>query len=136
MKAQDFLNQIEKIERMIKNKAADVEYWRSIAEGMTGQTYDEKVQSARNLHKMETAIAKSVDLQNQDIAELTKKRKDIIKKIEALSVDEYDVLFLRYVKKQSFKQIAYECKRSESWAKSMHAIAIQHLQIILDESEV
>lgn len=135
MKAQDFLMQIEKIDRMIKNKNADVEYWRTIAEGMAGQSYGEKVQSDKNLHKTEVAIAKSVDLQNEDIAELLKKRRFIIQQIEKLPTDEYDVLFLRYVKMASFKQIAVDCKRSESWATSMHGNALQHLQKVLDESE-
>lgn len=134
MDAKEYLKQIGKIERMIKNKQIEKEQWVNLASGTTAQIGSERVRSSGSQSKMSDAIIKAVDIE-AEIIELIEKRKKIIKTIEQLSEDEYNVLHMRYVRHMtSYFDIGLECgKRSESWATTTRRKALKSLQVILDK---
>ena len=52
MRAKDYLNQISKIDRLIENKIAEMEYWKAIATGTTAYSEGDRVQSTGSKEKM------------------------------------------------------------------------------------
>ena len=151
-KAQEYLDQIEKLNAMIENKMVEVEQWRDIALGVTSGGESvlievkgkkelhnmEKVQSSGSPSKMADAVARIVDLQaeiNGMVDKLIEKKQEIIRTIEMLNATEYDVLHKRYIQGLSFEEIGEAKGKSKSWATTVHGRALQHLNGILNERE-
>ena len=151
MKAKEYLNQVQKLDKMIENKAEEVSYWRSIASGTVTYTDGEKVQSSGNKKKMEDAVCRYLNMENEineDIDRLVDLRQEIIKTIEKLPTNEYDFLYKMYVGKvisqpdedikikyMSLYEIADEHNKSYRWAASVHGTALANVQRILNERE-
>ena len=131
-----FLPELEKLDRMYENKLAERAHLRAIATSITAPMGGEKVQKTSNPHRMAEAIEKGVDLEAEITAALAAviaKRKEIIRKIECLKADEYDLLHKIYVQHLTFKEAAAIRDKSESWATTIHGRALKNLQNILDE---
>ena len=153
LKAKEFLEQIKKIDKMIKFKEFEREQSLTDAENMTsgGKSvwvklpngkYElqnmEKVQSSGRKDPMGDAVSDAVDTEYDIKVEknrLERKKKEIIKVIEQLPVDQYAVLHLVYVQGFTLKAAAIEEGRSDSWAKRKHSQGIAAVQKILDEME-
>lgn len=138
MNARELLERIEKIDTMIENKNIEKILFKDSISCTASSFGGEKVQSSRNIHKMEDSIVKYLDFEldiDSSIAQLREERKEIISLIEQLPTAYYDVLHKLYVQRLSFKEIAFKCKKSESWATTVHGRALKALQKILDERE-
>lgn len=151
LNAKEFLGQIGKINKIIKFKELEREQYLNDAMNMTsgGQSvlvrlsngkYElqnmEKVQSSGRKDPMGDAVSKAVDILNDIVDEmirLEQKKKEIVKVIEQLPVDQYAVLHLIYVQGFTIKAVAIEEGRSPSWAKRKHRQGINAVQKILDE---
>ena len=81
------------------------------------------------------AINEKVDLENDDygIKDLIAKRQAIIDDIEKLSLDEYEVIYMRYVYNMEYQDIADSCDKSYSWATSVHGRALKNIEKIRSE---
>ena len=137
-KAQEYLEQVDKLNAMIENKMAEVTQWRGIALGITTNTEGERVQSSGSQQKMADAINRVIDLQaeiNSMIDRLIDLKQRIIKTIEELNATEYDVLHKRYIQGMTFDEIGAVRGKSKSWATTVHGRALQNLNKILDETE-
>ena len=153
-KAQEYLEQVDKLNALIENKAAEVKQWRDVALGMTsgGESVViekivnnkrikelhnmEKVQSSGSSSTMADAIERVVDLQaeiNALIDRLIDLKQEIIRTIEQLTATEYDVLHKRYIQGMTFDEIGAAKGKSKSWATTVHGRALQNLNKILDE---
>lgn len=145
MDAIEYLKQIERIDRLTQNKLDEIEHWKTVASSVTvavttvnigGEKHGlEKVQSTTRPDKMATAVCNYVDIEaayRQDLADLAEARRQIIKTIEQLPLDEYDVLYKRYIENKQVKEIAIEMKKSRSWITTTHRSALKSLQTILD----
>ena len=138
MKAKEYLLQISKIDRLVENKIAELEYWQAIATGTTTFSDGDRVQSTGNKYKMEDAIIKCIEINNEinsEIDRLVDTRKEVISTIERLKPSEYDVLHKIYVQNKDFQEIATAKKMSYSWVTTKHGRALASLQKILDERE-
>ncbi len=136
MNAKDFLRQIKKLDMLIKNKLIEIQQWKEIANNTTANLTGARVQSSGNPHKIADAIGRYIDLEreiNQDIDKLIDIKKDVISVIEQLNPAEYDVLHKIYVQYLTFDEVAIACKRTTSWATTVHGRALKHVQIILDQ---
>ena len=137
-RAQEYLEQIDKLNAMIENKAAEVVQWRGVALGITTNTEGERVQSSGSQQKMADAINRVIDLQaeiNGMIDKLIDLKQEIIRTIELLNATEYDVLHKRYIQGMTFDEIGAAKHKSKSWATTIHGRALQNLNKILDERE-
>ena len=135
-RAQEYLEQIFKLNVMIENKMVEVKQWRDIALGITSHSEGERVQSSGSQQKMADAINRVIDLQaeiNNMIDRLIDLRQEIIKTIELLNATEYDVLHKRYIRDMTFDEIGAARGKSKSWATTVHGRALQNLNKILDE---
>lgn len=136
MNAKAFLQQIEKLDILIANTEADVQFWRDIANNTAVNMSGEKVQSSGNHDTTAKAICTYLDLEAENekrIKELAAIRRDIISVIEQLNPVEYDLLHLVYVQRKTLMDVAIKHDRSYSWATTMHSIALKQVQKILDE---
>ncbi len=137
-KAQEYLEQVDKLNALIENKMAEVAQWRSIALGITAHSEGERVQSSGGQQKMADAINRVVDLQaeiNSMIDFLIDLKQEIIETIEQLNATEYDVLHKRYIQGMTFDEIGAVKDKSKSWATTVHGRALQNLNKILDDRE-
>lgn len=132
MEAKKFLRQIEKLDRIIENKMIEKAQWESIAEGTTANSENERVQSSGSQQKMADAVNKYVDIE-REIAEAVEKRQDIIKTIERLSANEYDLLHKVYVQHCTIKETIRLMHKSKSAFDRLHRKALNNVQTILDE---
>lgn len=138
MKAKEYLLQIRKIDILVENKIAELEHWQAIATGTTTFSDGDRVQSTGNKYKMEDAIIKCIEINNEinsEIDRLVDTRKEVISTIERLKPSEYDVLHKIYVQNKDFQEIATAKKMSYSWVTTKHGRALASLQKILDERE-
>lgn len=136
MRAKDFLKQLPKLNKMIENKMAEKEQWKSVALGTTSFNTSERVQSTPNPQKMSDAIVRCLDIEaeiDQCIDALVDTKKDVISVIEQLEVTEYDVLHKVYVQNITLDIVADKYERSYSWATTIHGQALKNVQKILDE---
>lgn len=133
MDAREYLEQIEKYEKMIANKQIEKLYWLEIATGTTAKVGGERVQTSGDGHNMEKQIVEVV-LIVEEIDRLKGEIAAIISKLEQLEAKEYDFLHKMYVQHLSLKEIQAVYGKSYSWAKTMHNRALWNLQRILNES--
>ena len=100
MKAQEFLKQIKKLDKLIENKLAEVQRWKEIANNTTVNMSGERVQSSGSHDTVANAICTYMDLEReikQCVDELIDKRKDILNVIEQLPATEYGNIHNIYV---------------------------------------
>lgn len=133
MKAKEYLQQIEKIDKIIENKLAEVAKWEAIATGTTASGSEgERVKSSGSQQKMADAIDRCVDLK-AEIDRLFAKKDSIISVIEKLKTDEYNLLCKVYVHCLNLKEAAYACSISYSNATTTHGRALSKVQRILNK---
>lgn len=136
MRAKDFLKQLPKLNKMIENKIAEKEQWKSVALCSTSFNTFERVQSTPNPQKMSDAIVRCLDIEaeiDQCIDALVDTKKDVISVIEQLEATEYDVLHKVYVQNITLDIVADKYDKSYSWATTIHGQALKNVQKILDE---
>lgn len=136
MRAEEFLQQIVKIEKQIENKQAEANHWRAIATNSTTHMSGDKGTSSPNPHRTEEAIAKYMDLEREAekcVDALIAAKVEIISTIEKLNAAEYDVLHKIYIQGFDLQEVASKYGRSYSWATTMHWSAKKNLQKILNE---
>lgn len=136
MRAKDYLLQISKIDRMITNKIAEVEHWKSVAAGTGTYSDSDRVQSSGSKQKMADAVVRYVAIEeeiNQAIDLLVDKKQEVITTIEQLNESEYDILHKVYVQGGTFQEVATDMDKSYSWVTSVHGRALSNLQRILNE---
>lgn len=134
MTAEQYLDQIKKLDTMIRNKLKDYQRWLEVAEGLGGASVGERVQSTRNLHKIPDAIGNYVDIENE-VQVLKAERQAIIKTIEQLPYTEYDLLYQLYVQNYTMKEFAYHTGKSYDWVRLKKGQALKLLQAVLDGTE-
>jgi len=138
VKAKEYLGQIQKIDRLIENKQAEAEHWKTIATSCTAQIDGERVQSSGRKQKMADAVCRYMQVEEEistAIDQLLDIRKEVIKTIEQLDTAEYDVLHKVYVQYKNFYAVAALMDKSYSWVTSVHGRALINLQRILDKDK-
>ena len=134
--AQIFLEQVEKLDKRIRNKLIEKQQWKDIALGITASTEGERVQSSGSQSKMADAIIKCVDMEAEIdslIDELVDTKKEVIQVIESLdNAVEYDVLHRRYIQNQDLQEIADHYGYEYGWATTTHGRALKGVRDILE----
>ncbi len=136
MKSEEFLLQIKKYDRMIKNALQDIAHYKSMAE-YAGISYDGMgVQVSKGGDRVGNAVSSYADMEKelrQIVEDSYKARYNIITTIEKLPYNEYIVLYGIYVQGKTLYDISRDEDRSYSWAASIKGRALKDLQAILDE---
>lgn len=132
MQAEQYLDRVKKIDAMIENKLRDRAKWVEVAQSLGGDSDGDRVQSSRNLHRGADAIGNYIDLE-REIEALKAERSEIIKTIERLPVEEYDVIYKLYVGEYSMKELVYRYGKSYEWVKGKKKNALNLIQAMLNE---
>ena len=136
MEAKDYLNQVKKLDLLIKNKLIEKQQWKDIALGVTANMDGERVQSSGTKSKMADALVKCIDIEteiNNLIDKLIDTKKEVIQTIERLdSPTEYDILHKRYIQFLSLQEIADHYGRDYTTITTAHGRALKNVQKILD----
>lgn len=128
MTTKQYLSQIERLDRMIQNKLAEIYQLKTMACSVTISNDSERVQTSRDKDRMGSTVAKIVDLEretNNIIDNFIKKRKKIIEQIDKIEdVDYYHVLSMRYVSRSTFEDIAKNTNWSIRKVFNLHGKAL------------
>lgn len=138
MKAKIYLQQIEKLDSQIKKKLSEVEKLGLIATGTTMKFESERVQSSGSKHSMENAICMKLDIESEvveEVKKLFKLRQKIIHDIDQLPINEYEVIYRKYVEYKELYEIADDMGMSYSWVTSVHGRGLANIQKQLNERE-
>lgn len=147
MDALTYLERIKKIDKLIENKRAEIDFWKDVAGGVSvsvptaiinGETVGlERVKSSSDISdRMAEAVSNYVDIETaygQELAALAKEKRDIIRTIEELPLNEYEVLYHIYVEHKTAQEVIDIMDKSRSWVASIHSKALSNIQKILDE---
>lgn len=137
--AQKYLEQVEKLDSIIKNKLIEKQQWKDIAMGITANMDGERVQSSGGKSKMAEAVIKCVDIESEIdglIDQLVDTKKDVIQTIEQLySPTEYNVLHMRYIQYKTLEEIDEHYNKGDGWAKVTCHRATKHVQAILNKNK-
>lgn len=136
LKARDYLNQIRKLDTLIRNKQYEVMQWKALATGTTVPTTGERVQTSGCKQKMADAVHRYIEIEAEIMAEIAKcveVKREIIRTIEQLPATEYDLLHKVYIQKKTLYEAIDGTDRTYSWVTTVHGRALKHLQDILDQ---
>ena len=139
LKAKEYLQQVEKLNKMIDNKLVELEQWKSMATGITASSDGERVQASGSQQKMADAVSRYVDIQNEvnaQIDRLVELKKEVISTIEQLPALEYDLLHKVYIQFIKLEDVAVTYNKHPKWAARLHGSALQKVQKIIDERMV
>lgn len=134
MDAREYLEQIEKFEKIIANKEIEKKYWLDMAKGTSVKMDGERVQTSSDGQSMANQVVEAVMI-DEEIARLKEQIAGIIRTLERLKTSDYDFLHKVYIQRKTLKEIHEEKKNSYSWATSTHSRALRNLQAILDEKK-
>lgn len=128
MNTREYLNQIQRYDRVIRNKYVELEQLESHATGLISFSYGDRVQTSGSQDKIGDLVAKIVDLQSEiadDTNEYLEKKTQVIKTIDSVKNSVlYDILFKKYVEGKTLDIIADEIGYSYQRIKELHLSAI------------
>lgn len=112
MDTKQYLNQIERLEKMIQNKLWEIHRLRLMSCNVTVSNENERVQTSGEKDKVGAVVSKIIDMESE-VDSMIDKRCHIVWQIESIqNNDLYDVLAKRYILGRSNKEIASERKKS------------------------
>lgn len=128
MKTQDYLKQIERLDRMIQNKLSEINQLKHIATSITIAPKEVNVQTSSDKDRMGNAVAKLLDLEKETdrlVDEYIDKRKRIIEQIDGIEdTNMYHVLSERYIMRKDLSVIAVEMGYSFKQVCRIHGNAL------------
>lgn len=132
MDTKQYLNQISRLDLMIKNKITELSSLREMCYGLSAIPNEERVQSTPNFDKIGTVISKLDGLERSIdslVDEFIDKRTKIISQIDSMSDESmYNVLFARYVEKKTFEKISDEMNYSFKQTTRIHGNALREFE--------
>lgn len=137
MTTKEYLNQIDRLNKLIVNKTSELTQIKLIAKNVTIPPKEVNVQTSPDNDKMGNAIAKLVDLENEInmlISEYIEQRSHIITQIERMNnTDIYNVLFKRYVLCKDWSTISFELNFSFRNTMKLHKKALKEFEQLYGE---
>ena len=137
MDAVEFLKRIEKIDRIIENKIAELEHFRDLTQKVTASYGGDRVQASMIQQKMAYAVGRCVDIEREiaDAVEtLQNDRREIMAVIEQLDARQYNLLFKIYVERLPLIDAAAACGMDYRTAIRTMTAALDNVQRIIDEN--
>jgi hypothetical protein len=132
MDTKQYLGQISRLDKMIKNKMTELAEFKELAYGLSAINNEERVQSTPDFDKMSGKIAKIVDMENKIdslIDEYVDKKNLIVSQIDSIENETYyEILFSRYIAKKNFEKIADEMSYSWRQIIRLHGRALQDFE--------
>lgn len=132
MTTKSYLEQVERLNRMIQNKLSEINQLKHIAMSITNEQKEINVQTSSDKDKMGTAVAKLVDLERETdklVDDYINKRKRIIEQVDSISdTNMYHVLSERYISRKELSVIAVEMGYSFKQVCRIHGNALEEFE--------
>lgn len=132
MTTKEYLSQISRLDRMIKNKLTELSQLKEMTCGLSAVPNEERVQSTPNFDKIGTSYCKIESMEeNIDnlIDEYVDKKNEIISQIDSIENEIlYDILFSRYIARKTFEKIADNMNYSFRQTTRLHGKALQEFE--------
>lgn len=132
MTTKQYLNQIYRLDRMINNKLSEIYQLKTLACTISVTNDGEKVKASISQDRLGDSVAKIVDMEKETdkmIDELLELKKKIISQIENIEdTNYYYVLFLRYIKRDTFENIAKKMNYSKQQIWRIHNNALNEFE--------
>lgn len=129
METKQYLSQISRLDRMIKNKISEISQLRELLMSVSAVSVDEKVQTSPNFDKIGSSFCKISEMEdklNLLLDEYVKKKNEIISQIESIEDEiSYEILFARYIEKKTFERIATDINYSFRNTTRLHGKALK-----------
>lgn len=138
MTAKDYLQQVQKLDKIIENKLVEADQWKSMAESITQHLSGDRVQSSGNQQKMEDAVIRYIELDHEItriIDRLADIKMEVIATIERLPAAEYDLLHKVYIQGVSMADYADKTNQPYTNVTTTHGRALKKVQAYLDGKE-
>ena len=134
MDTKQYLGQISRLDRMIKNKMTELSQYRDLIYGLSAVVNEERVQKSPDFDKMTGKVAKVLKIESKIdelIDEYVDKKNVIVSQIDSMENETYyEILFARYIEKKTFEKIADEMSYSWRQIIRLHGKALQEFEKI------
>lgn len=134
MTTKRYLEQIERLDRMIQNKLSEINQLKHIATSITIAPKEVNVQVSSEKDRMGNAVSKLLDLEketDQLVDDYIGKRKRIIEQIDSMEdTNMYHVLSERYIMRKELGVIAVEMGYSFKQVCRIHGDALKEFERI------
>lgn len=150
MTAEEFLNRLKKIPKIIENCELQKQFWEAKARnttagGVTIKLLDkkgeeelhnmEKVQSSSKSDPVGVAVPNYVDIERKiEALKVEKAKAEAL--LEQLPANQYDILFKFYILEYALCEIAYCQKKATVSISTNKKIALNNLQKLLDNNQM
>ena len=128
MDTKQYLQQIERLDKMIQNKLSEIYRLKTMACSVTVSNDSERVQTSSDKDRLGSTVAKIVDLEKETdrlVDSFVEKRKRIVEQIDSIdNIDYYNVLSMRYVSRDTFESIAEKTNWSIRKVFTLHGKAL------------
>lgn len=128
MTTQDYLSQIHHLNMRISNKLLEVFELKNLVGTVSTAIEEVNVQSGHASDRTGDIIAKIVDIE-RDVktmaCEFADKKNHIIKQLETLDFNSYEVLYKRYVMQKQWGEIATDLKYTQRHVRRLHSSALE-----------
>lgn len=133
MTTKEYLSQVGRLDKMIKNKISELEQCRVMFQIIPASAKDgERVMSTPDPDKLGAAYAKIDEMEreiNAMINAYVDKKRLIVSQIDAIPDElNYEILFLRYINRKTFEEIATEIHNSYRNATRLHGKALKEFE--------
>ena len=132
MTAKEYLNQIRDLDILIDRKQAALDRLRTLSMSISVSVNDNPIQTSGSKDKMGDTVSRIIDVQdeiNADIDKLVGMRIEASNLIDQLNkTKEISVLYMRYLEKRSWDEIADELSYSLRRIFEIHGDALHNLE--------
>ncbi len=132
MTTKEYLQQIGKLNKMINNKMIELTQMKEMAYSIKAMNTDEHVMSSSDPDRIGCAYVKIEEMEqkiDKMIDDYVDKKEKIITQIESIEDENlYDVLFLKYIAKKRFEDIAVEIEKSWRQTIRLHGAALKRFE--------
>lgn len=140
MKAKNYLLGIKLLDNKIQNKKLEIQTLYTLVESVTIQPKEVNVQTSAPEDRLADTLAKIVDMKDElqtEMNELLNIKFQTVKLIRELQDDVYvNILIRRYVKYDSWEDIAHDLGYTERTVFRKHGLALLEFQKILDKNYI
>lgn len=137
MTAKEYLRQIRSCDRTITNKLEEVTKLNELMLNVTSAWKSDVVQSGGSGDKLGDTVAKIIDLQkeiNEEIDRLVDLRREVMATIDKVEgSDLRDILYRRYLRFESWEEIAVGTAYTYRHVLRLHGIALKKVSEIMKD---
>lgn len=118
MTTKEYLEQIRKYDSIIENRLCYLGDLRKQIDEISSPPYDkDRIVSSGSTSKMEDNVVKVIDLE-REVNIYIDMRQKVVRQIEQLEPNEYEVIYMKYVNCLSFPMILHNLNQKDIWSES------------------